>query len=79
MEMGMPGEFGHDRVVEAYDKVVAACKAHGKHPGMGGVYTMPLIERYVARGVRLVLAGNDFSFLMAGARNQASAVRAMQK
>jgi 2-keto-3-deoxy-L-rhamnonate aldolase RhmA len=79
MEMGIPGEFTHERVVSAYDKVVAACRAAGKHPGMGGVYAPQLIERYVARGVRLVLSGNDFSFLMAGARAQATAVRAMLK
>jgi 2-keto-3-deoxy-L-rhamnonate aldolase RhmA len=79
MEMGMPGEFTHDRVVAAYDKVVAACRAHRKHPGMGGVYASQLIERYVARGMRLILSGNDFSFMMAGARAQATAVRAMLK
>jgi len=28
-------------------------------------------------GARLVLAGNDFAFLMAGARTQAEAVRAL--
>jgi 2-keto-3-deoxy-L-rhamnonate aldolase RhmA len=78
-EMGMPGEFSHERVLAAYDKVVAACRAHGKHPGMGGVYTPQLIERYVARGMRLILAGSDFSFMMAGARTQAAAVRAMAK
>jgi 2-keto-3-deoxy-L-rhamnonate aldolase RhmA len=78
-EMGIPGEFSHERVLAAYDKVVAACRAHGKHPGMGGVYTPQLIERYVARGMRLILAGSDFSFLMAGARTQAAAVRAMSK
>jgi 2-keto-3-deoxy-L-rhamnonate aldolase RhmA len=66
-------------VVAAYDKVIAACRAHGKHAGMGGIYTPPMIERYVGRGIRLVLAGNDFSFLMAGARAQAAAVRAMSK
>ena len=79
MEMGIPGEFGHDRVVAAYDKVIAACRAHGKHPGMGGAYAPQLIERYIARGMRLILSGNDFSFLMAGARAQAAGVRAMLK
>ena len=46
---------------------------------MGGVYTPQLIERYVARGMRLILAGSDFSFMMAGAKAQAAAVRAMAK
>jgi 2-keto-3-deoxy-L-rhamnonate aldolase RhmA len=78
-EMGIPGEFAHDRVLAAYDKVVAACRAQGTHPGMGGVYTPQLIERYVARGMRLILAGSDFSFMMAGAKAQAASVRAMAK
>jgi 2-keto-3-deoxy-L-rhamnonate aldolase RhmA len=77
MEMGIPGEFTHERIVAAYDGVIAACRAHGKHPGMGGVYAPKLIEGYVKRGMRLILSGNDFSFLMAGARAQATAIRAM--
>ena len=38
-EMGIHGEFGHDRVVEAYRALIAACKKHGKFAGIGGVYT----------------------------------------
>jgi 2-keto-3-deoxy-L-rhamnonate aldolase RhmA len=78
-ELGIHGQFTDPRVEDAYKKVVAACAKHGKHPGMGGVYASQLIERYVARGMRLVLSGNDFSFMMAGARAQATAVRAMLK
>ena len=44
-------------MVAAYDKVVAACRAHGKHPGMGGVYASQLIERYVARSAEKIPAG----------------------
>ena len=77
MEMGIPGEYTHEKVLAAYDTVIAACKKHGKHPGMGGVYAPKLIEGYVKRGMRLILTGNDFSFLMAGAKAQAAAVRAM--
>jgi len=77
MEMGLPGQFGHARVAEAYERVVAACRAHGKHPGMGGVYDPALMKKYIDIGARLILAGNDFSFLMSGARAQAAAVRAL--
>ena len=38
-EMGIPGQFDDPRVDDAYRKVIAACRKHGKHPGMGGVYT----------------------------------------
>ena len=35
VEMGIPGENGHPKIQEAVDKVVAACKKHGKFPGHG--------------------------------------------
>lgn len=67
-EMGIPGQFDHPRVEEAYRKVIAACKKHGKHPGMGGVYDPPLMAKYIAMGMRMILSGGDLSFLMAGAK-----------
>lgn len=75
MEMGIPGEFDHEKVAEAYRRVVAACRRHGKHPGMGGVYDPTLMQRYIDIGARLLLCGNDFSFMMAGAKTQAANVR----
>ena len=76
-ELGIPGQLDHPRVVEVYEKVLAACRKHGKHPGMGGVYSPPVMKRYVEMGMRLILAGSEFSFLMAGARAQAQVVRAL--
>jgi 2-keto-3-deoxy-L-rhamnonate aldolase RhmA len=69
-EMGIPGQFGHDRVVEAYRALIAACKKHDKFAGIGGVYTEDLLSRYIEMGVRFVLAGQDAQFMMsaAGAR-----------
>ena len=54
-EMGIPGQFDHARVVDAYTKLVAACRKHGKFPGMGGVYASELMERYIGMGVQLIL------------------------
>ena len=77
MEMGIPGQFDDPRVEDAYRRLVSACKAHGKHPGMGGIYTPELMGKYIDMGARLILLGNDFSFMMTSARAQAAAVRAM--
>jgi 2-keto-3-deoxy-L-rhamnonate aldolase RhmA len=77
LEMGIPGQLDHARVVEAFERVTAACRAHGKHAGLGGVYTPPLIERYVGMGFRFILAGSDLSFMLAAAKERAVAVRAM--
>ncbi|MGD9614853.1 MAG: HpcH/HpaI aldolase/citrate lyase family protein [Alphaproteobacteria bacterium] len=74
-EMGIHGQFGHDRVVEAYHALIAACKKHGKFPGMGGVYTEDLMPRYIEMGVRFVLAGQDGPFMMAAATARTAFMR----
>ena len=78
-ETGIPGQFGDPRVAEAYRKVIAACRKHGKFAGMGGMYTPELIERHVAMGVQLVLSGSDFSLLMQAGAARASIVRSFEK
>ena len=81
--MGIPGQFGDERVVDAYDRVVSAARNNGKHAGMGGVYDEELAGRYIGMGraygsrmgARLVLAGNDLPLLMGAARARAAFLR----
>jgi 2-keto-3-deoxy-L-rhamnonate aldolase RhmA len=75
LEMGIPGKLDDERVVTAIDTVVAACRKHGKWPGLGGVYGRELMKRYVGRGMRFVLTGNDISLLLAAAQEQAAFAR----
>ncbi len=70
-EMGIPGQFTDPRVEDAYRKVIAACRKHNIHPGMGGVYEPKLLEKYIGMGMRFILSGGDLGFLMAGARERA--------
>ncbi|WP_425403842.1 HpcH/HpaI aldolase family protein [Hwanghaeella sp.] len=77
MEMGIPGQFDHPDVIAAYETTIAACRKHGKFPGMGGIYDAANMQRYISMGARFILSGNDLSFLMAGAKERASAVRSM--
>ena len=77
-EMGIPGQVDHPDVVEAYRTVIDACQRHGKYAGMGGVYAPDVMKQYVDMGMRLILAGSDFSFMMAGAKAQSTAVRALK-
>lgn len=77
MEMGIPGQLDHPEIGRAFERIVAACRANGKWAGLGGVYDPPLMQRYLAMGFRWVLTGSDLSFLLAGARERAAAVRAM--
>jgi len=77
-EMGIPGQFNDPKVAEAYKKVIAACRKHGKFPGMGGMYTPELLERHIAMGVQLVLSGSDFSLLMESGKARATLVRSFE-
>jgi 4-hydroxy-2-oxoheptanedioate aldolase len=78
LEMGIPGQYDDPRVAHAYQTVIGACKRHGKYPGMGGIYDHPTMERYIAMGARLVLAGSDLTFIMAGGQARADFLRGIR-
>lgn len=77
-EMGIPGKYDDPQVVAAYETVLAACRKHGKWPGMGGVYDEVIAHRYVAMGFHFILAGLEFNFMMAAATQRASFLRGLQ-
>lgn len=65
---GVAGQFDHPLVEEAYTRTWAACRAHGKTLGVGGLASRPdLIRKYVALGGRYVSLGADLSMLAAAA------------
>jgi 2-keto-3-deoxy-L-rhamnonate aldolase RhmA len=66
-ELGISGQMGHQKVIDAYQAVGDACRKHGKVLGMGGVYDEVNAARYVGMGARFLLTGNDHSYLVAGA------------
>ena len=66
-ELGIAGQMGHPKVVDAYATVGEACRKHGKVLGMGGVYDEENARRYVGMGSRFVLTGNDHSYMLMGA------------
>ena len=66
--MGIPGQTGHPRFIDAVGRIVDAAQAAGKWPGLGGVYDEGLLAKFVERGVRFFLGGADIAFLMNGAR-----------
>lgn len=77
--MGIAGQIGHPDVRAAYAKVAAACAAHGKHMGMGGVYDEKVASDYIGLGARFLLSGSDHAFLMAGSGARAKFLRGLQK
>lgn len=78
LEMGIPGEIEDARVVAAIERVIAACNKHGKSAALGGVYAREPLQRYIARGLRMVLAGNDLGVMFKAAQEQAGFVRGLE-
>jgi 2-keto-3-deoxy-L-rhamnonate aldolase RhmA len=74
-ELGISGQLGHPKVVEAYATVGAACAKHGKVLGLGGVYDQENAARYIGMGARFVLSGADHSYIMAGAAARTAFLR----
>src|SRR5689334_1715118 len=74
-EMGIPGDFGSDRLAEAYRTMITACRKHGKFPGMAGVYNEAIMPRYIEMGARFILSGQDAAFLAAVAAQRTGFLR----
>jgi 4-hydroxy-2-oxoheptanedioate aldolase len=79
-DIGIPGQFEHPRVHDAYARTLAACRKRGKHVGVGGLPSRPeLIARFVKMGARYVSTGTDLAFLLAEASVRARQVHNLQR
>jgi 2-keto-3-deoxy-L-rhamnonate aldolase RhmA len=79
-DLGLAGQFEHDKVREAYAAAIAAARKHGKHVGVGGLASRPqLMAQFVRMGARYVSTGTDLGFLLAEATARASQVRDMSR
>jgi 2-keto-3-deoxy-L-rhamnonate aldolase RhmA len=59
---GHPYEMRHPLVLEAVDRVIAACKAHGATPG-AGTYGREDAEDMIGKGMRYLTYTNDRNIL----------------
>jgi 2-keto-3-deoxy-L-rhamnonate aldolase RhmA len=75
LELGISGDYGNPQVIAAYETVIAACKKHGKWPGMGGVGSDEYMRRFIGMGMQMILAGGDLQFLLGGATRRAQTLR----
>jgi 2-keto-3-deoxy-L-rhamnonate aldolase RhmA len=75
-DLGIQGQFGHARIVQAYRDLAAACAKHGKWAGAAGVPQDELLAQYARMGARFIMTGTDFNLLMAAAGQRSAALRA---
>lgn len=71
LSLGIPGQFGHPRIQQAFSDVAAVCRRHGKYMGMGGVYDEKWTRSYMAMGASFVAGGSDQGFMLAEANARA--------
>ena len=74
--LGIPGGFTDPRLDASFQRVVEACRKHGKFAGAGGLGSVPeVMQKMVRLGVRFVTAGNEWAFMIAAARQRAALLR----
>jgi 4-hydroxy-2-oxoheptanedioate aldolase len=79
-DCGLPGQYEHARLREAYAKTIAACRKHGKHVGVGGLASRAdLAAEFVRMGARYVSTGTDLGFLLAAATGKAKEVHDIKR
>ena len=72
--LGIPGQFQHPDYLGALERVVAACRAHGKAAGIL-VYDTAVVPRHLELGFTFVGIGADGAFVADGATRFLADVR----
>jgi 2-keto-3-deoxy-L-rhamnonate aldolase RhmA len=74
--LGIPGRYDDPALERCFERVIGACRAHGKIAGAGGLGSVPDIMQKVLRmGARYVTAGNEWAFMLGAARQRATMLR----
>ncbi len=77
-DYGIPGQVDHPRLRAAYERVADACRTHGKVLGVGGIrHNVALQGELIRLGARFVIAGTDVNYVLGGARQDTTALRAI--
>ena len=63
LELGIPGELRHPRILAAYDASLKAAMGAGKHFACGDAGGPP-VAQLVAQGARILLGSNDANYLL---------------
>lgn len=80
-DLGFPGQNTHPKVIAAIERVVAACRAHGKVPGMGGLSggDPKHYELAIKLGARFFSAANEWSLMMSAGEERVKMLRALSR
>jgi len=75
-EMGIPGQYQHARMREAYGATAKAARSHGKSFGVGGVREDLEFQTWLLRlGMRYLTGGSDVGYILSAGRADVKRIR----
>lgn len=78
-EMGIAGDYKHERMRAAFEKVAAAAKKHGKSMGVGGVREDLEFQTWLLKlGVRYLTGGSDTGYILSAGRADVKRLRELK-
>jgi len=77
--MGIPGQWGHQKVKDAYARVGAACRKNAKFMGMGGIGDDEWAPHYIRAGGHFVLAHSDHGMIMDSGTRRSTFLRPIEQ
>jgi 2-keto-3-deoxy-L-rhamnonate aldolase RhmA len=78
-DLGFPGQNTHPQVIAAIERVVAACRRHGKIPGMGGLSggDPRNFQQAISLGARFISAANEWALMMSAGHERVRMLRSL--
>jgi 2-keto-3-deoxy-L-rhamnonate aldolase RhmA len=75
-EMGIPGQYQHARMREAYEATAQSARAHGKWMGVGGVREDLEFQAWLVQlGMRYLTGGSDVGYILSAGRADVRRIR----
>jgi 2-keto-3-deoxy-L-rhamnonate aldolase RhmA len=78
-EMGIPGQYTHERMRAAFETVAKAASGHGKAMGVGGVRQDFEFQSWLLKlGVRYLTGGSDVGYILSAGRADVKQLRELK-
>jgi 4-hydroxy-2-oxoheptanedioate aldolase len=78
-EMGIPGQYTHERMRAAFETVAKAARSHGKAMGVGGVRQDFEFQSWLIKlGMRYLTGGSDIAYILSAGRADVKQLRGLK-
>ena len=74
ISLGVPGDFEHPKMIDAVEKIIQSCRAHGVAPG-GQARGQSLAKRWIQMGMQFVGCSGEAAMLLDRAREITASLR----